>query len=668
MRHSRFPRSNGAPGPRSCGRRSTPMTEVLAPPGPRRLGLLDRRGGRRRPRSPAALDRRPLRARPPADGLGERPLRPRLQRRDLQLRRAAPRARGLGPTSGAAGIPRCWWPAIERWGCGGPSAAATGCSPWPCGTAGTGRLSFARDRFGEKPLYYGWVGQTLSVRLRAQGAAGPSRLRAPRSTAGPSTLYFRHNCVPAPYSIFEGIRKLPPGDHADGRPRRRDRAPCPTPSPTGRCAQVVDERVASPFAGGEDEAARRARRAARRRRGPADARRRSARGLFVRRDRLVARGGADAGPAHREGQDLHRGLRRRRLRRGRRRRARWRRHLGTDHTELLVTHDDVLSTVPGSGRHSTTSRSRTARSCPTLLLEPDDPRARDRGPFGRRRRRALRRLQPLLCGPRAPGTGCAGCPGRSEAGCGRVVGAVPPAHYDATFRAAGPLLPSRLRIRTPGTKMQKVASVLGAGTWPTCTCGWPRTARTPAAGAGWPRAADGAVEPAAVAGPQPTRWPCMMFLDTESYLPDDILVKVDRASMGVSLEARVPYLGPPGRRPGPGGCRRTCGSARARASGCCAVCSTATCPPVAGRAAQDGLRSPDRRLVAGPAATLGRGPAGPEPGSPARGLPASRRRSGGCGPSTSRGAGTASTSCGTCSCSRCGSRRTPGASPGPGRR
>ncbi len=72
------------------------------------------------------------------------------------------------------------------------------------------RLFLARDRMGEKPLYYGWVGD---------GFAFASELRALRRIPGFSNdisrdalcLYLRHACVPAPWSVYRHIFKLEPG-------------------------------------------------------------------------------------------------------------------------------------------------------------------------------------------------------------------------------------------------------------------------------------------------------------------------------------------------------------------------------------------------------------------------------------------------------------------------
>ena len=68
----------------------------------------------------------------------------------------------------------------------------------------------ARDRFGEKPLYYGWVGgafvfgSELKAFRQCQGFPNP----VDRDVLA---LYVRYNYVPAPYSIYQNIFKLEPG-------------------------------------------------------------------------------------------------------------------------------------------------------------------------------------------------------------------------------------------------------------------------------------------------------------------------------------------------------------------------------------------------------------------------------------------------------------------------
>ena len=76
------------------------------------------------------------------------------------------------------------------------------------------RLTLARDRFGEKPLYYGWVG----ANGRRAFVFG-SELKALRAhpafdnavDRGALALFLRYSYVPTPYSIYENIFKLEPG-------------------------------------------------------------------------------------------------------------------------------------------------------------------------------------------------------------------------------------------------------------------------------------------------------------------------------------------------------------------------------------------------------------------------------------------------------------------------
>ena len=78
----------------------------------------------------------------------------------------------------------------------------------------TKQLTLGRDRLGEKPLYYGWQGQgqqavfLFGSELKALKAHPAFSAEIDRNAL---CLYMRHNYIPAPYSIYKGIAKLTPG-------------------------------------------------------------------------------------------------------------------------------------------------------------------------------------------------------------------------------------------------------------------------------------------------------------------------------------------------------------------------------------------------------------------------------------------------------------------------
>jgi asparagine synthase (glutamine-hydrolysing) len=100
--------------------------------------------------------------------------------------------------------------AMEQWGIRAAVERFVGMfalAVWDCQCR---RLTLVRDRLGIKPLYYGWnrgvflCGSELKA-FRAYPGFDPQVDRDALS------LYLRHACIPAPHSIYRGIHKLPPG-------------------------------------------------------------------------------------------------------------------------------------------------------------------------------------------------------------------------------------------------------------------------------------------------------------------------------------------------------------------------------------------------------------------------------------------------------------------------
>jgi asparagine synthase (glutamine-hydrolysing) len=399
-------------------------------------------------------------------------------------------------------------------------------------------LYLVRDRLGEKPLYYGWMGKTFlfGSELKALRVHPDFRGEIDRNVLA---LFLRHNYVPAPYSIYRGICKLLPGTILKISPGSTAGNRCQDPVPYWSAREVAENGAVHPFEGTESEAIQHLEtllRKAIRHQMVADV----PLGAFLS-------GGVDSSTVvaimqaqsvrsvktftigfheHTHDEAVHA--------------TAVARHLGTDHTELYVSPEDALAVIPklssiydepfsDSSQIPTFLISELTRKYVTVSLSGD---AGDEL-FGGYPRYFFGRTIWKKTG---------WIPLNARKKLSSMIMNISPQTWEAFFSRIDPLLPKTKRKRFYGDKITKLAEILCFGKpeelYKSLVSHW----ETP------DMVILGAREPMTMLSDR-RKWAdmkyfilIMMFLDLITYLPDDILVKVDRAAMANSLETRVPFL------------------------------------------------------------------------------------------------------------------------------
>ncbi|TXH79734.1 asparagine synthase (glutamine-hydrolyzing) [Thauera aminoaromatica] len=394
----------------------------------------------------------------------------------------------------------------------------------------TRELTLARDRLGEKPLYYGWQGQG-SQKAFLFGSELSSLRCHPSFRAAINrdalALFMRHSCVGGVNSIYSGIHKLAPGhlltlSTASSEPVLKE---------WWSAAKVAERGVTQPFQGSAEEAV-------------------SSLEILLRNaigQQMVAdvplgaflSGGIDSSTvvalmqieAARPVKTFSIGFYEADYNEAVHAKA-VALHLGTDHTELYVTPEKALSAIPylptlysepfaDSSQIPTFLVSQLAKKYVTVSLSGDAgdelfcgyTRYQMTSNWWSKLSRLPRHLRQLI---------------------GVIVTAIPPTVFNQ--------MSAFLRMARAGEKLHKGAALLSNQSVTDLYRGmvshWSDSKNVVL----------GSNEPSSLSTDSLPRLDrlsdveYMMLLDMLSYLPDDILTKVDRAAMGVSLETRVPFL------------------------------------------------------------------------------------------------------------------------------
>ncbi len=139
--------------------------------------------------------------------------------------------------------------AFERWGIPGSLQRFNGMFAFALWDRKERTLTLARDRFGEKPLYYGILQGSLLFASELKALRVHPNFSADIDL-GALALYLQRNCVPAPYSIYRDIKKLPPATFLTLSSDCFGRQP----QPYWSLAEIAEQGVQNQFGGSEQEA------------------------------------------------------------------------------------------------------------------------------------------------------------------------------------------------------------------------------------------------------------------------------------------------------------------------------------------------------------------------------------------------------------------------------
>jgi asparagine synthase (glutamine-hydrolysing) len=432
--------------------------------------------------------------------------------------------------------------AIEHWGLDEAVKRFNGMFAFALWDRKDRTLALVRDRLGIKPLYYGWIGSLFVFASELKAIAAIPGFSNPVDRNALSVL-LRHSYIPAPYSIYENVFKLMPGtllkvDTALAGAAPNSAALASRTSTYWSAREMAEAGITDRRNLSDTEAV-----------AELDQVLRDAVALRMEADVPLGAflsGGVDSSTvvalmqaqSARPVRTFSIGFHEAGYNEAEYAKA-VAAHLGTDHTELYVTARQAMDAIPrlpeiydepfsDASQIPTFLLSRLTQEHVTVSLSGDGGDELFAG-YGRylwaRRiwnqmgqvplplRRAIARALRASSGPLGAG-----------------------------LEKSMPLLPARLRVKRPHDKAARLADILTLASpealYAQFVSHWKRPDEIVVDGCEYPTA----VRDPAGCGFAPDFVERMMYTDLISYLPCDILTKVDRASMAVSLEARVPLL------------------------------------------------------------------------------------------------------------------------------